>query len=53
MSDPVSVEICRGDGVVRDESSGTLGESGEGRSEHSDQPPYLAGGGDQGTGRAD
>lgn len=49
-SDFVSVCPCRGDGFVRDGSSGALGEPGEGGSGHSDQPPDPAGGGDQGAG---
>lgn len=51
-SDPVTVGSCRGDGLVRDRSSGTHGESGEGGSGHSDQPPDSAGGGNQGIGGA-
>lgn len=49
-SDFVSVCPCRGNGFVRDGSSGTLGESREGGSGHTDQPPDPAGGGDQGAG---
>lgn len=49
-SDFVSVCPGRGDGFVRDGSPGTLGESGEGGSGHTDQPPDPAGGGDQGAG---
>lgn len=49
-SDFVSVHLCRGNGFFRDRSSGTLGESGEGGSGHTDQPHDPAGGGDQGAG---
>lgn len=51
-SGSVSVGSCRGHGLVRDGSSGTLGKAGEGGSGHQDQPPDPEGGGDQGEGAA-